>query len=422
MVLASLVALAVPTAGAVGGDEGGRPHAADDPVSRKRKIDASVKALDAQVDRTAARVRAASNALERAAAELPRARRSLTQASAGVRAAGAAAEATAVRAAHTRAEILHNARLQDTMATDVMARRAAVAALARSAFTGGDFSRLGMVLGARSPEELTSSMVYLQSVTRAQRDALEGLAVAEVGLEANSAELAALQQRDGVDRRAAGAAVSRAVGAVEAATAAQRAVSALVAERRDALGEARKLRAFVTRELAEQEAESRRLAKVIAARIAAARRAAAQKAAAQKIAPNLGGLLGLPVLGRISSGYGMRYHPILRRTKMHTGIDFAAPTGTSIRSAADGEVLQVVYNGAYGRRVVVDHGNVGGSYLVTTYNHLSRFAVRPGQRLTRGQILGYVGSTGFSTGPHLHFEVLSNGRFVDPMTKLRRAG
>lgn len=414
MVLASLVALAIPTA-----DAGSGPHSAEDPVDRKRRVDASVKALDAQADRTAARVRAASTALARAAAELPKARRSLKQAKTGVRVAQAAATATAVHAAHTRAEILHNARLQDTMASDVMQRRAAVAALSRSAFTGGDFSRLGMVLGARSPEELTSSMVYLQAVTRSQRDALEGLANAEVDLEANSADLRALQHRDGADRRAAGAAVSRAVGAVETAGAAQRSVAALVAERRDALAEARRLRAFVERKLAEQEAESRRLAKVIAARIAAARRAAA---AARTVAPSLGGLLALPVLGRITSGYGMRHHPILRRTKMHTGVDFAAPTGTPVRSAADGEVLQVLFNSAYGRRVVVDHGNLGGSYLATTYNHLSRFAVRPGQRLTRGQILGYVGSTGFSTGPHLHFEVLSNGRFVDPMTKLRRAG
>ena len=222
-----------------------------------------------------------------------------------------------------------------------------------------------------------------------------------------------LGRRDEEQRVAATEAVARAGQALVDAASARTAVTDLVDERTDALAEARKLKAIVERKLAEQEAESARLAKVIAARMAAARRAAGNL-------PDLGGLLSLPVIGPITSGYGMRYHPILRRTKMHTGTDFGVPTGTPIRAAADGEVLQVVWNTAYGRRVVVDHGRLGGTYLVTTYNHMSRWAVRPGQQVKRGQIIGYVGTTGWSTGPHLHFEVLSNGRFVNPMSKLKR--
>jgi murein DD-endopeptidase MepM/ murein hydrolase activator NlpD len=301
----------------------------------------------------------------------------------------------------------------------VLRRQEAVAALARSAFLrGGDFAALGVLMGARTPEQLTSSMTYLQTVHRAQRAALDGLANAERNLEARRGELADLQRRDETERVAAEAAVARAGGAVAAAVGAQEAVADLVADRTDALAEARTLKATVEKQLAQQEAESQRLAKVIAARIAAAKRAAAL--AGKKVLPgSLGGVLSLPAVGPVTSRYGMRYHPILRRTKLHTGTDFGVPTGTAVRSAADGEVLQVLYSGAYGRRVVVDHGRVGGAYLVTTYNHMSRFAVRPGQRLARGQVLGYSGSTGWSTGPHLHFEVLANGRFVDPMTMLR---
>ncbi|MGQ0468184.1 MAG: M23 family metallopeptidase [Sporichthyaceae bacterium] len=402
-VLATVVALAVPTAGA-----------ADDPRERKRAVDARVKSLDEQADRTAARVKAASDALERAENELPVARSTLSRARAGERAARADAAAAAERSAVTRGEMFYNARLQDAVAVEVQARRAAVAALARRAYTGGDFSQLGVLLGARSPEELTSSMVYLQSVNRSQRDALDGLAEAERELEGRRSALTDLQLREEGDRAALEAAVGRADEAVDAAAAAHTAVSDLVAERTDALEEARKLKAIVEKKLAEQEVESRRLAKIIAARIAAAKRAGAAN-----LPLNLGGVLALPAVGPITSGYGMRYHPILRRNKLHTGTDFGVPTGTAVRAAAAGEVLQVIYSGAYGRRVVVDHGTVNGANLVTTYNHMSRFAVRVGQQLTRGQILGYSGSTGWSTGPHLHFETLVNGRFVDPMTLLR---
>ncbi len=404
VVLASLVAVAVPTAGA-----------ADDPRDRKRQVDAQIRALDAQVDRTAARVQAASKALEQAESRLPKARSALSSAKVEVGTARAAAEDAAEQVTHTRDEMLYNARRQDMTATDLLSRRAAVASLARTAYTGGDFSRLGVALGARTPEQLTSGMAYLQTVNRAQRSALDGLADAERALEAQRAELIALNARDEAERIAATAAVARAGQAVVNAATAQQAVTELVDDRTDALAEARKLKAIVERKLAQQEAESARLAKVIAARIAAARRAANNN-----LPVDLGGLLSLPVVGPITSGYGWRYHPILRRNKLHTGTDFGVPTGTPIRAAADGEVLQVLYSTAYGRRVVVDHGRIGGSYLVTTYNHMSRWAVRSGQRVTRGQIIGYVGTTGWSTGPHLHFEVLSNGQFVNPMTALKR--
>lgn len=406
-VLASLVALAVPTAGA-----------ANDPHERKREVDARVKSLDAQVDRTAARVKAASDALERAESQLPGARAALTRAKEDERESQASAAAAAERSADTRAEMFYNGRVQDAVAVDVLQRRAAVAALARTAYTGGDLARLGVLFGARSPEELTSSMVYLQSVSRAQREALTSLGESERELDVRRAALADLQRREEGDRLAFDAAVGRANEAVEGAADAHAALADLVAERTDALAEARKLKAVVEEKLAEQEAESRRLAKIIAARIAAAKRAAGGK----NLPLNLGGVLSLPAIGPITSGFGMRYHPILRRNKLHTGTDFGVPTGTPVRVAEAGEVIQVIYSGAYGRRVVVDHGTVGGANLVTTYNHMSRFAVRVGQQLTRGQILGYSGSTGWSTGPHLHFETLVNGRFVDPMTLLRRRG
>jgi murein DD-endopeptidase MepM/ murein hydrolase activator NlpD len=118
--------------------------------------------------------------------------------------------------------------------------------------------------------------------------------------------------------------------------------------------------------------------------------------------------------GRFTSGFGDRRHPLLKYMRMHTGVDWAAPTGTPIAAAGDGTVEQVGGRGGYGNYVRLRHAN-GFS---TAYGHMSRYApgVAPGVAVKQGQIIGYVGSTGLSTGPHLHFEVLVNNSFVNPMT------
>jgi len=117
-----------------------------------------------------------------------------------------------------------------------------------------------------------------------------------------------------------------------------------------------------------------------------------------------------PVAGRISSSYGRRRHPILGYTRMHAGIDFAAPHGTPIHAVTDGTVQFAGRHGGHGNYVKLSHG----SGLGTGYGHMSRIAVRNGQQVKRGQVIGYVGSTGLSTGPHLHYELYRNGATVNP--------
>jgi murein DD-endopeptidase MepM/ murein hydrolase activator NlpD len=126
-----------------------------------------------------------------------------------------------------------------------------------------------------------------------------------------------------------------------------------------------------------------------------------------------GGLMKTPVaFGRLTSGFGMRNHPVLGYTKMHKGVDFAAPIGTPVYAAADGVIEKAGRFSSYGNYIRIRHS----SKLGTAYGHLSRYAsgIRPGTRVKQGQVIGYVGNTGRSTGPHLHYEVLVNGVQVNP--------
>ncbi len=122
---------------------------------------------------------------------------------------------------------------------------------------------------------------------------------------------------------------------------------------------------------------------------------------------------------RISSGYGMRSHPVLGFNRMHKGVDFAAPTGTRVYAAADGTVVSARREGGYGLMVRLRHA--GG--VETRYAHLSRFArgLAPGRRVRQGHVIGAVGSTGMSTGPHLHYEVAVGGRAVNPSRHVQQA-
>ena len=118
-----------------------------------------------------------------------------------------------------------------------------------------------------------------------------------------------------------------------------------------------------------------------------------------------------PTDGQVTSGFGWRHHPIFDTRRLHAGIDIPAPTGQSIYAAADGTVIKAGAYGGYGNAIVIDHGEG----MTTVYAHQSRMGAAVGDEILAGDLIGYVGSTGFSTGPHLHFEIRLGGRPVDPL-------
>ncbi|NHC14641.1 M23 family metallopeptidase [Motilibacter deserti] len=125
-----------------------------------------------------------------------------------------------------------------------------------------------------------------------------------------------------------------------------------------------------------------------------------------------------PVDGRVTSKFGMRTHPVTGVYKLHTGTDFSAPMGSSIGAASSGVVKSAGWQGGYGNTVVIDHGDG----ITTMYAHASELLVKPGQRVEPGDTVAKAGSTGLSTGPHLHFEVREDNKPVDPQPWLRKHG
>ncbi len=166
----------------------------------------------------------------------------------------------------------------------------------------------------------------------------------------------------------------------------------------------RKDRVSYERHLDELIRESNRIASMI-------RRMQETPEGRKRMAETFKGGFIRPVGGRVTSPFGMRYHPILHKTKLHTGVDLSCSTGTPVKAAAAGTVIISGWMNAYGYTVVIDHG--GG--VSTLYGHCSRLSVGVGQEVSQGQVIAKSGSTGWSTGPHLHWEVRRNGKPVNPL-------
>ncbi|SCG69361.1 M23 family metallopeptidase [Micromonospora inositola] len=165
-------------------------------------------------------------------------------------------------------------------------------------------------------------------------------------------------------------------------------------------------------ELTRRQQEEARLQQEINRRV---RRVPAAAAPARSVATAGGAPLGRPLSGRLTSEFGTRFDPYYHVWQLHPGVDLAAPIGTPIVAVADGRVSRAGWYGGYGNYTCIDHGRADGQRLSTCYGHQSKLLVSPGQRVRAGQVIGLVGSTGASTGPHLHFEVRLGGRPVDPL-------
>jgi murein DD-endopeptidase MepM/ murein hydrolase activator NlpD len=263
----------------------------------------------------------------------------------------------------------------------------------------------GDLLRGEDPAEFTDQMNLNDSVGDAQLATMQGLAATKVLLEVKRDEVQKLRDLIKKQRAEAAANLKRMAKLEKKAEQQRDSISGLVDKREDARHSAALSKQEDAKRYREEVRERQRLEAELQALI---------NQGGSNPGGDGGGTLSRPVNGPITSPYGMRVHPITGVYKLHDGTDFGASCGTPIRAAASGTILSQYYNGAYGNRIILNNGTMRGVNVVTTYNHLSRYAKRSGTHVSRGEVIGYVGTTGYSTGCHLHFMVLVNGQTTNP--------
>ena len=277
------------------------------------------------------------------------------------------------------------------------------------------------VLSGKSPMAFPELLSSAEAMVSAQTATLDQLEAAEIFLTLRQEHVARLRDKVAAKQAEAAAQLERTERLTREARDTKQTVQSLVADRRAAQQAAAAARQADLQILAEMERERERVQELLE-ELAAASAAESTDTPAPAPAPapapsslNGGGVLDYPVPGAaMTSPYGMRLHPILNVYKLHDGTDFGAACGTPILAPADGVVVEQYYNEGYGNRVILSLGTVNGQSLAASINHLDSFSTSPGQSFNRGDVIGYVGTTGYSTGCHLHFMVYVNGATVDP--------
>lgn len=393
----------------------------EDPVrDRADALAAQIAQLRGTLEGASAELVEAVVGLRRAQAQLAQARAALEAARARLRAATARDAVLAARLAYARAQ--EEKATQELRAGRAAQRRteAALGRIAREAYVGSGLAGLSLALQAETPEDFAVRLTVAGAAIQSQGSAVRRLAVEQADMRARTDRVQALRDQVAELKRQSAALVVERRDAEAASRAAETRIAGLVATERATVADITARVAAEKARLDRLRAEQTRLRAVLAARARAAaeraRAAARSRGSRGGIAPRTssGGFLSYPTSAPVTSSYGMRFHPVLRYWRLHSGTDFGSPCGSPIRAAAPGQVVSVGWAGGYGNRVVLDHGFVRGVGLATTYNHLTR-AVVGGGSVGRGQLIGYSGTTGLSTGCHLHFETLVNGGYVNPM-------
>lgn len=415
--------------------------------SEQQKVQETYEYLDAETSRKVAELAVYQQ-------QLPGAQQALTDAEGRVSAAAGKVAALTDRVAlaqETRSTI--TAQIEQDRAA-IKDTQAVIGQIAAQAYkSGGVPSSFSLILGAEGADSLTDSMGLAEQVLRGQNAAMQELSQQSATNVNSEARLAAVEEEISSLKAQAEAALQLEQEARDSAAAEKAKVDSLIEQTAaaNAALEARKpvvqaqlasletAKAQVTADIAErQRVLLEKARKEEEARVAEANRLAAEEAARNnkpKPAPEVPSTtptnpsafgLSLPVQAPISSGFGWRATPagsidfFGTGGYLHSGIDFGASCGTPVYAPASGEVWRADQGQpdgmiGTGNRVVLNHGVIGNSALATNYYHLTSFVVSPGQWVDGGQLIGYVGTTGNSTGCHLHFETVLNGAMVDPM-------
>jgi len=403
---------------------------ADDLKERQSQLQRDIKRKSQELQHSSKAARAADRALRQAEGRLESAQDRLA----------------ATRGELTAAQILDDqmqARLDQAITRLQVARKnlrigkrkvarqdVQLSRFATASYQSGDPGLMGlaMILRSQDPTDLSTQLNAVGNLMDRETTALERLEAARDALAETEREVETLKDQVAVQREQAAANLVRKTELEQQASAAEAAVTQLVDRRETAFRSAESAKQADLRQLRQMEADQRRVAELLRKRAAAARARAARERAREQARGNggggssggsgggsRGGFLSSPVNGYVTSGFGYRTHPIYGYRSLHDGVDFGAGCGQPLYASASGTVISRYYQTAWGNRLIIDHGYQRGVGLATIYNHATSYTVGVGSRVQRGQVIGYVGTTGWSTGCHLHFTVMANGNPVDPM-------
>jgi murein DD-endopeptidase MepM/ murein hydrolase activator NlpD len=384
---------------------------ADDLKHQRKSVHHKVESAHRDLEDSSAQMRRATARLESATTELAGARKHLTSVRTRLGAARVRDEQMQLKleAAVERLEAAE-AELAGGR-VDLTAQQDEVTDVVNSLYQNGDPELIAFtsLLQAKTPSDLTRQIeanhVLVDSETRVYDD----LRAAEVLLEVREQQVEDARDEVAVQRAAAAEHLVEMKDLRNEAVEAKQAVVDLVRERRSARQEASKARQHDMAVLQKLRREENRIKQRI---LAQARKAARAHGGFNGAT---GGFLDRPVPGIVTSPFGYRIHPIYGYWGLHDGTDFRVACGEPLHAAASGHVISRYYSSVYGNRLYVGVGMVNGKYITVVYNHMSGYAVGPGQNVARGQVIGYGGTTGWSTACHLHFTVLANGQPVNPM-------
>jgi murein DD-endopeptidase MepM/ murein hydrolase activator NlpD len=393
---------------------------ADNLKHKKHKVQHHLKVVHSDLDESSAQLRQATAALGDAQARLGKAqdhlattRGQLAAAAALDRQMQARLDAAVARLQAARAELSNG---QDKVAGE---ERELGQIVVQNYQTGSPaLMGLSMVLTSQDPAELTGQLNSVQNAMDKQGVVLDRLEASKVLLTVQEQQVAAAKVEVAKQRQAAAENLARKKKLEAQAESAAEQVHNLVTLRAVARNEAAKARAADLAELHNLQQERNRIATILRKRAEEARRRAEAAAAAADGAQgpiHSNGFLDWPASGPVTSPFGWRIHPIYGYRSLHDGIDIAIPCGTPLHAPASGTVLEEYFNAAWGNRIILDLGFHDGVGLAVILNHLSSYVARQGDHVKRGEIVGYSGTTGWSTGCHTHFTVLVNGSAVNPM-------
>ncbi|MBN1174462.1 MAG: M23 family metallopeptidase [Micromonosporaceae bacterium] len=338
-------------------------------------------------------------------AALPGAQAALAEARGAVVGAQSAARQAEREAAAARAAAEEAARQFQAASAEVDRARDDIAGFVAAAYKGNSVAMFNAILDSQSPTDLIDSIGYLQRMAADRRAALDDFVAGRMYARQRSDLADAARDRASKAEETAQRALAQAVVHEQAAEQAAATLQATLRKQAAAIAVAESERGAVLARYNSLKAQSARLA-------ASLRQVARTHVGTYDSGA---GAMRWPVSGRLSSPYGMRIHPVYGYPRMHTGIDLAAPGGTPIYAAASGTVVEAGEHGGYGKFTCIYHGKHKGQGLSSCYAHQSVIGVRVGQKVQRGDVIGWVGTTGVSTGDHLHFEVRLDGEAVDPM-------